>query len=187
MSCSPFELKDYFFGELSPEHRSAVEQHAAACTPCRAELSALTVTRSALLSVPDEEPPRRIAFVSDKVFEPAWWQRIWSSAPQLGFLSASVLALAILAHAFVARPQASMPVATVDSAVRAELAKQFDGAVQQALAASEERQTSRLLELLEARVDGTERRLQSDLKEILTYQQKTNAVKRHNAYFEEFR
>ena len=32
MTCSPFDLKDYFFGELNAEHRELVEQHVAACS-----------------------------------------------------------------------------------------------------------------------------------------------------------
>ena len=32
------------------------------------------LTQTALLSLADEEIPQRIAFVSDKVFEPRWWQ-----------------------------------------------------------------------------------------------------------------
>ena len=44
--------------------------------------------------------PRRIAFVSDKVFEPTWYQRLWRPlAPAWGFLSAAALAGAIVFHA----------------------------------------------------------------------------------------
>ena len=76
MSCSPFDLKDFFFGELGADDRRKVETHVAACAACREELDALALTGAALMTVRDEEPPRRIAFVSDKVFQPTWWQRL---------------------------------------------------------------------------------------------------------------
>jgi hypothetical protein len=76
------ELKQ-LFSEASPEERER-----------------LANTVAALQAVPDEEPPRRIAFVSDKVFEPKWWQKF----PAWGFASACALAAAILAHGYLARP-----------------------------------------------------------------------------------
>jgi hypothetical protein len=48
-------------------------------------------------TLPQEEVPRRIAFVSDKVFEPRWWQRMFSPT----FASACVIAAAILGHGFL--------------------------------------------------------------------------------------
>ena len=53
----------------------------------REELELLQATRTALQALPQEEAPRRIAFVSDKIFEPRWWQRIWQSGPAMGFAS----------------------------------------------------------------------------------------------------
>ena len=35
------------------------------------------VTLDALSTLREEEIPRRIAFVSDKVFEPRWWQKLF--------------------------------------------------------------------------------------------------------------
>src|SRR4051794_31255428 len=112
MTCSPDNLKNYLFGELTADERSATEHHLVVCASCRAEYSALDATRTALLSLADEESPRRIAFVSDKVFEPRWWQRLWNSGAQLGFASAAMLAAAIMAHGYLARPlPAAAPVA----------------------------------------------------------------------------
>src|SRR3954454_6070303 len=108
MSCSPFDLRDYFFGELAPAERSATETHLTACLTCREELAKLSDLKSVLLSASaDEEPPRRIAFVSDKVFEPRWWQRLWTAGPQLGFAGAALLAAAVLVHGVLVRPIAS--------------------------------------------------------------------------------
>ncbi len=98
------------------------------------ERAAATV--AALRSLPYEEPPRRIAFVSDKVFEPTWWQRFWAT-PKWGFASTAMLSGAILFHGFT-RPapivqtappatttlqQASSPAPNVDALVQAAVAK----------------------------------------------------------------
>ena len=77
-----------------------MEDHVRGCQSCREELDRLNLTRSALASLEDEEIPRRIAFVSDRVFEPRWWQTMWHSGPVMGFASAAVLAAAILVHGF---------------------------------------------------------------------------------------
>ena len=103
MSCE-VDLKAYVVGELNERERSVVEDHARGCQSCHDELDRLNFTRSALASLEDEEIPRRIAFVSDRVFEPRWWQTMWRSGPVMGFASASVLAAAILVHGFEARP-----------------------------------------------------------------------------------
>jgi len=200
MNCSPYDLRDFFFGELSPEHRDVVEKHVAGCGDCRDELASISLTRSALLSVPEEEPPRRIAFVSNRLFEPRWWQRIWSSAPQLGFVSACLLAMAIVVHGFAARRDQPMVVShvqatpvdktAIESAVKAEFAQRFEAAVHQATVAAEQRQVSKLLEVVNDRIKGSERRMRSDIlliQDYLIHQQKQNAVKKHNAYYEELR
>jgi anti-sigma factor RsiW len=97
MSCSPFDLKDYFLKELPPTEGRQVEAHIRTCLPCREELERLHLTEAALFSLRDEEIPQRIAFVSDKIFEPSplgrWWNRL---APNIAFAAAAVaLALAI--------------------------------------------------------------------------------------------
>ena len=93
MSCTDFDWKAYALGELDP----AAEAHANGCSHCREELAGLRLTLDALSTLREEEVPRRIAFVSDKVFEPRWWQRIWSPS----FAAGCVVAAAILVHAFV--------------------------------------------------------------------------------------
>src|ERR1700723_3609841 len=103
------DLKAYALDEVTRQERGIVEDHVRGCQSCREELDRLNLTRSALALLEDEEIPRRIAFVSDRVFEPRWWQTMWRSGPVMGFASASVLAAAILVVGF-ARP------ATVDTA-----------------------------------------------------------------------
>jgi len=81
-----------------------VDDHVRGCQGCREELDRLNLTQAALVSLEDEEIPRRIAFVSDRVFEPRWWQTMWRSGPVMGFASSALLAGAILVHGFEARP-----------------------------------------------------------------------------------
>jgi anti-sigma factor RsiW len=151
MTCS-FDLKEYALGESSRDEARRIEAHAAECGGCGDEIARLQLTRSALLSLRDEEPPRRIAFVSDKVFEPRWYQRLWNSTAQLAFLGAAMLACAILVHAFVARPVMA-PAATVavdTKAIEREVAGRLNDAVAKAVADSESRQQKRTAELLAA-------------------------------------
>jgi anti-sigma factor RsiW len=103
MSCSPFELKDYFLKELPNPRQREVEAHVKGCQVCREELDRLQLTEAALFSLRDEEMPQRIAFVSDKVFEPSawrrWWAAFWGSSARLGFASAAMLSAALLGSA----------------------------------------------------------------------------------------
>ncbi|HYO84101.1 MAG TPA: zf-HC2 domain-containing protein [Bryobacteraceae bacterium] len=168
--CSPEKLKDYVLSELSQPERAEVEAHAEACAECRAELDTLGLTRAMLLAIPDEEPPRRIAFVSDKVFEPRWYQRLWASGPQLGFASAAMLAGAIMVHGWQVRPatvtQAAVtaPAPTVSAAaVEAEIEKRVRTEVAKAVAANEQKQLARTLELVNSRLANVESRRREEL------------------------
>jgi anti-sigma factor RsiW len=142
MNCSSIDLKAYALGESSDDDRRQVEDHLASCPACGEEVERLRLTESALLSVADEEIPQRIAFVSDKVFEPSWWQRFWRSGPALGFAGATMLAVAIVVHALV--PSSAEPptldTAAVEQMVAQEVALRVDAAVNQAVTASETRQ-----------------------------------------------
>jgi anti-sigma factor RsiW len=154
MSCSPFDLKDYFFGELDEAECARVRTHVESCRACAEELDRLRLTEAALHSLREEEPPRRIAFVSDPVFEPRWWQVWWNSAPRLGFASAALLAIAILVHAF-ARPVVvvappAVEAAAIEANVRAGAAGRVEAAVRAAVAESEARQARKTAELVEA-------------------------------------
>jgi anti-sigma factor RsiW len=171
--CSPEKLKDYVLEELSQQERADIDAHVEDCAGCRAELDALGLTRAMLLTVPDEEPPRRIAFVSDKVFEPRWYQRLWATGPQLGFASAAMLATAIMAHGWVARPVAapappSAPAVSA-AAVEAEIDKRVRAEVTRVVAASEERQLARTLELVNAKLQNVNSRRREDLMLIRDY------------------
>jgi anti-sigma factor RsiW len=103
MSCSPFDLRDYFLQELADPQRRQVESHVKACQSCREELDRLQLTQTALFSLREEEIPQRIAFVSDAIFEPSPLRRFlrdfWGSAARLGFASAAMLSAALVVFA----------------------------------------------------------------------------------------
>jgi anti-sigma factor RsiW len=102
-ACATIELKDYFLKELPNPQQREVEAHVRGCQVCREELDRLQLTEAALFSLRDEEMPQRIAFVSDKVFEPSpwrrWWTAFWGSSARLGFASAAMLSAALLGSA----------------------------------------------------------------------------------------
>ncbi len=122
------DLKDYLAAQ-SPEEKERLD-----------------FTLSALRSVPDQEIPQRISFVSDKVFEPKWWQRF----PVWGMASAAMLSLSIMAHGYLNRPMVvhqavaeapavvTQPVVatpTVDvSALEAQYQQKLDAALQKVAA-----------------------------------------------------
>jgi hypothetical protein len=157
MNCSSVDLKAYLFGEAAEGEKRAAAEHVRDCAGCSEELERLRLTHLAMMSLRDEEPPRRIAFVSDRVFEPRWWQRAWRSGPAMVFASAALIACAILAQAYV-RPAAPSP-AAVDTAaleqrVTSGVAARLNGAVTQAVAKAvadtEARQQQKTTELLSA-------------------------------------
>jgi anti-sigma factor RsiW len=130
-NCTQCDWKAYALGELDQSTRRQAEAHAATCASCREELATLRLTLDAMATLRDEEMPRRIAFVSDKVFEPNWFQRLWSPT----FAGALVVAAAILVHAF------AMPARSVDQA-------QIDQAVTKAVAQVEAKHREQMEEVL---------------------------------------
>ena len=181
MSCSPYDLRDYLFAELTPAQQGEIRLHLKSCAPCTTELDRLSSTHAALLTVRDEEMPQRIAFVSDKVFEPSpvrrWFAGFWTSAGRLGFVSSAMLAAAILVHAFRPLPisptvhnsaQSAITQAEIDRRIRDAVASRVDAqvkaqveskvtaAVAQAVADTEARaqkRTNNLLAAAEKRLD----------------------------------
>lgn len=128
--CKP-DWKAYLLGELGPEDRRRHEECAAACPACREELATLRVALDALSTLREEEVPRRIAFVSDKVFEPRWTQRMWQSFLRPSFAAGAVIAAAILIHAFVRPPAAPLPAQVDTAAVEARIAARITAEVGQ--------------------------------------------------------
>jgi hypothetical protein len=142
MSCSPFDLRDYFLKELAPPQQLQVEAHAETCAACREELERLGATEAALFCLRDEEIPQRIGFISDKIFEPSsarrWLTAFWGSTARLGFASAVVLSVALSYSAWRRTPApATGPATVVHTAVAAQAPaltpEQIDQRIQEAV------------------------------------------------------
>jgi anti-sigma factor RsiW len=156
MSCSPFDLKDYFLRELPSPQRVQVEAHVKTCLTCREELERLQLTEAALFSLRDEEIPQRIAFVSDQIFEPSplrrWLSGFWGSTARLGFASALMLSASIFYFA-ASRPapapeRTAVPTMAAVTPSPQEVQQQIQQAVTQAVAAVEARQAEKNKELV---------------------------------------
>jgi len=185
MNCSAIDLKAFVVGELGRQEQTAVEDHVRACPGCHAELERLNFTRSALTMLEDEEIPRRIAFVSDRVFEPRWWQTMWRSGQAMGFASAALLAVAILAHGFV-RPLAPVSGSSVDTAkieqrVEAQVAARLNTVIVKAVNDAQTKQAADFAKVLNATETRLELQRQSDLA---TVQQAAEYYRKQLARFE---
>ena len=121
------DWKAYALGELDADARREAELHAAACSDCQEEMAGVRLTIDALVNLREEEVPRRIAFVSDKVFEPRWWEIFLRPS----FAAGAVIAAAILVHAFVRPPAAPLPPPVDTAAVEARIAARITAEVSQ--------------------------------------------------------
>jgi anti-sigma factor RsiW len=170
MNCE-MDLKAYVVGEVTPQEKGLVENHVRGCQSCREELDRLNLTRSALASLEDQEIPRRIAFVSDRVFEPRWWQTMWRSGPVMGFAAAALLAAAILVHGFLvhsslvhgweARP-AAVDAAQIEKQVESRINARVLAAVNEAQA----RQSAEFTKVLNATESRYETQRHADLATV---------------------
>lgn len=172
MSCSPFDLRDYFLQELSTPQRLQVEAHAETCDACRMEMERLHITGAALFSLREEEIPQRIAFVSDKIFEPSparrWFTAFWGSTARLGFAGAAMLSVAITFSAWHRTPApAPVPLEAADHTAApaglspAELDRRIQQAVVKAVADEEARYAEKnRLQLAEFKSETTHARQQ---------------------------
>lgn len=158
------DWKSYALGEMDARARQEAESHVAACADCQDELAGLRVTLDAMATLREEELPRRIAFVSDKVFEPRWYEKLFLRP---SFAAATVIAAAILVHAFV-RPVSAPPnvpqtmaqvdtraiearvTAEVTARLQGEMAAAINNAVTKAVADTEKRDDQRTAQLLSA-------------------------------------
>src|SRR5271166_385345 len=98
MTCP--DIRALLFDSLPEAEKVRLRAHLAGCEACRVEAERLKTTTLALRSVQDEEPPVRIRFVSDRVFEPSWWQRLNPFASP-GLLAHTALTVSTLAAAAV--------------------------------------------------------------------------------------
>ena len=142
MDNPPIDLTAYALGDASPADSAAAASFLAQSSEAREEFERLQFTLTALHSLRDEEMPRRIAFVSDPVFEAPWWHRLLGSGPRLGFAGASLLAAAITAHGYLMRP---LPVIAQAPAQIATLSQSdIDSAVVKAVQSIEARQQKQM-------------------------------------------
>jgi hypothetical protein len=155
MSCSNIDVKAWMLGEVDHSEKVRYEQHLVECQDCRQEFDRLQLTHSALLALPDEEIPQRIAFVSDRVFEPTWWQRVWHSGPAMGLASAALLSGAILFHGITRPAPPAAPVAQIDTTqleqrITQQVDQRIHTAVAKAVADIESREDSKHQQILAA-------------------------------------
>lgn len=171
MQCADFDWKGFALGETPPPERRAMEEHLKACPACRREVEALGLTLVAVRQLPQHPIPRRLAFVSDPVFELPWWKRMWRlPAPAWGFASALVLAVAILVHGQMAPPPAPAPAPAsaqaIARAVEAELERRLPAAVETAV----RQQLAPAAAQLEVRLAEFEKRVEAqrraDLRDV---------------------
>ncbi|HEY2844046.1 MAG TPA: hypothetical protein VGJ09_10360 [Bryobacteraceae bacterium] len=124
MSCAYFDSnpdakpdwKAYLLGESNPEVSRQAEAHLAACSNCHEEVATLRLTLDTLSALREEEVPRRIAFVSDKVFAPRWWHGLLSPT----FAAGALVAAAILVHGFLHPGQAQVDTAVTQAVSEVE-------------------------------------------------------------------
>jgi len=124
MSCSLFDSKPeskpdwkaYVLRELGQDAHREAEAHLATCSICHEEVATLRLTLDTLSTLREEEIPRRIAFVSDKVFEPRWWQRAFSPT----FAAGALVAVAILIHGALRPGQAQVDAAVTRAVSQVE-------------------------------------------------------------------
>jgi anti-sigma factor RsiW len=130
MNCETYRKS--LFEEALGEGSAELREHIKACPECRAELERLKLTRKLMVQgLPEEEPPRRIAFVAEKPQRNPlrFWQ--WSFAGAAAF--------AVFFAALALRPQ---PAGTF---TRAEVEQIVNARVQE----SEQRQRAELRGLLQ--------------------------------------
>lgn len=169
-------LRDYFFDEMPAGERAAMEAQLAASPELRAELRQLEMTATALRMLPDQEPPRRIAFVSDKVLAPSWSSRaarwMFGAGPVLA--SAALSALAV----FWVMTNRTAPVPSPSVVTRTQVTQdpgKVEALIRDAVAQSELRSTEKTKLLLadaERRHELERQQLLLNVQDTLNYWQK---------------
>lgn len=159
-------VRDYAFEELAVSGRQSMEQHLAQCSCCTAELDRLRLTISALHVLPDQEPPRRIAFVSDKVFRPGWFHQFWNSAAQLGFAAACVLSVGLSFAALHRQPEPRTIIQTTGIS-RASI----DEAVAKAVAVAVDRTHAEDIQMTKAALDAVDKKYEQKQENLMVAMQ----------------
>lgn len=162
MPCADFDWKGFVLQEIPPAGRRRMEEHLKGCAACRQEVEALGLTIVAVRQLPQQPIPRRLAFVSDPVFELPWWKRLWRMpAPAWGFAGALVIAAAIFLHGQMAPPPpaaAQYSPAALEKAVQAELERQLPARLEAAVRT----QIAPAMAQVETRLAAFEQRVETD-------------------------
>jgi hypothetical protein len=155
MSCP--DVKDLLFEDLKEPARSAAMAHVSTCEACGLEFERLRATTAALGLVPDQEPLVRIRFVSDRVFEQSWWQRLAGGgalSANAGLAMVSLLAAALIwFQTPTAGARAGHETGRAAAMAPAEVDKLVNTRVQQAVAVAREE---------------SDRRHEAEMKTLLT-------------------
>lgn len=182
MDSSEIDLKAFALGEGTPAERKAAAAYLAAHPEAHDEVERLEYTLAALGTLRDEELPRRIAFVSDPVFEPSLWQRFWSSGPRLAFAGAAMLAMAITAHGVMTRPQiitvAQAPANVAAQISQADVDAAVNKAVMQAVKAVEARNDERMRAEVASAVARTEKHFTQEIQLMSATMQENETILR---------
>jgi anti-sigma factor RsiW len=150
MTCP--DVRALLFDNLPEAEKAGVRKHLAGCESCQLEAERMKATTALLRSVPDEEPVVRIRFVSDRVFEPSWWQRLnlFGSAGLLAHaalaiptVAAAVLLVAIQWGHFGKPAAAEVDQAAFEKKVQQAVDARLNVAVAQAVHEVETRQTAK--------------------------------------------
>jgi anti-sigma factor RsiW len=171
--CDREQLRDFAFDELPAPARAAMERHLAVCEACAAELAQLQLTTAALRVLPDREIPQRIAFVSDKVFQPSPVLRLfsgfWNSGARLAFASACVLAAAIVISAY-RRPveiRALRQPSVAATLSRDELSREMDARIKRAVSDAVARVHHEDAQVMKAALDTADRKADQQRRTLM--------------------
>ncbi|MCC6262352.1 MAG: hypothetical protein IT169_02155 [Bryobacterales bacterium] len=163
------DLRELVFGDdlaRTPEAElQAINEH----PESQDELNRLLELRETLLSLEDEDPPRRTVLVGAPVATPvAWWKRIAGfGSPGWNFAGALALAVAVLAHGWMARPAG-------EEFTARELALQTPVAVTQPVALDANAVNARIDAAVEERLAAAIVRVKADLRQ--EHQQETKRL-----------
>ncbi len=128
MNCQQFRahIPDYLLGVLDPVEQEGIQEHAAACPACRAELESLSAVWTKLGVMPEELPgeglrtrfysmleaykqgmehaPRNLGW---KSLLSGWWQKFWPQRPALQFGITLLLVATALTAGYFLRGEAA--------------------------------------------------------------------------------
>ena len=126
------DIELYFYGELAPPEREAIERHVLRCADCRAALDELRVIREALAARPDVSAPRlgdwsafmsrlNSSIASERARDGGGTLQRGSRSPYIAYLAmAALLALVTISVAVAIRarnvPSSATPAPVADRA-----------------------------------------------------------------------